>query len=64
MVSYDGEIDETYGGGVRPDKRGRAAVGRMLLAVAIECKSPRGFGRCRLQVIPEATAATLKRFLG
>ena len=62
-LSGDVEVDETAIGGVKPGKRGRGAAGKTLMAVAVERKSPRGFGRCRLQVIPDATAATLQRFL-
>ena len=62
-LSGDVEVDETAIGGVKPGKRGRGAAGKTLVAVAVERKSPRGFGRCRLQVIPDATAATLQRFL-
>jgi len=62
-LSGDVEVDETVIGGVKPGKRGRGAAGKTLVAVAVERKSPRGFGRCRLQVIADATAPTLQRFL-
>lgn len=57
------EVDETAIGGVKPNKRGRGAAGKTLVAVGVERKSPKGFGRCRLQVIPDATAPSLRRFL-
>ncbi len=62
-LSGDVEVDETSIGGVKSGKRGRSATGKTLVAVAVERRSPRGFGRCRLQVIPDATAPTLERFL-
>ena len=35
----------------------------MLVAVAVELLSPKGFGRCRLQIIPNAETKTLKAFI-
>lgn len=58
------EVDETYIGGVKPGKRGRGAAGKVLVAVAVELHEPKGFGRCRLRVIPDASAASLGSFLG
>lgn len=57
------EVDETFIGGIRPGKRGRGAEGKTLVAVAVELLSPKGFGRCRLRVIPNARAPTLRLFL-
>lgn len=57
------EVDEAYFGGMRAGKRGRGAQGKALVAVAVELHEPRGFGRCRLQVIPDATAGSLASFL-
>jgi len=57
------EVDETFVGGIRPGKRGRGAEGKTLVAVAVELLSPKGFGRCRLRVIPNAQAPTLRLFL-
>jgi transposase-like protein len=57
------EVDETYIGGTKPGKRGRGAAGKALAAVAVELLSPKGFGRCRLRVIPNAEAPTLRSFL-
>jgi transposase-like protein len=50
------EVDEALFGGVRPGKRGRGAAGKVLVAVAVELHQPKGFGRCRLRVIPNAKA--------
>ncbi len=57
------EVDETYVGSPRKGKRGRGAEGKTLVAVAVELKAPKGFGRCRLQVIPNAGAKSLGVFL-
>lgn len=57
------EVDETMIGGARPGKRGRGAAGKVLVAVAVEQVQPKGFGRCRIQVIPNAEADTLRSFL-
>lgn len=62
-LSGDVEADESFFGGVKPGKRGRGAAGKVLVAIAIEQHSPRGFGRARMQVIPDATAVTLRNFL-
>ena len=50
-------------GGVKPGKRGRGAEGKTLVAIAVETLSSKGFGRIRMAVIPDAAAATLRRFL-
>lgn len=57
------EIDETYVGGQKPGKRGRGALGKALVAVAIEDKGSEGMGRIRLAVIPDASQATLSGFV-
>ena len=36
---------------------------KVLVCMAVEVASPRGFGRCRMAVIPDATAETLHRFI-
>lgn len=57
------EVDETVFGGVKHGKRGRGADGKVLVAVAVELLTPKGFGRCRLKIIPNAEASTLKTFI-
>lgn len=57
------EVDEIYIGGTKPGKRGRGANGKTLVAVAVETFNPKGFGRCRLRVIPNAEAPTMRSFL-
>lgn len=56
------EVDESFFGGPEPGRRGRGALGKTLVAVAVEQRG-RGIGRCRLQVIDDAKAATLREFL-
>jgi hypothetical protein len=58
MLSGHVEVDETVFGGVRHGKRGRGAEGKVLVVVAVELISPKGFGRCRLQIIPNAETET------
>ena len=57
------QVDETYvGGRKKPGKRGRGAAGKTLVAIAAEDKGPKSIGRIRLQVLPDASAASLARF--
>ena len=59
------QVDETYvGGRKKPGKRGRGAAGKTLVAIAVEDKGSTGIGRIRLQVLPDASAASLARFAG
>ena len=57
------EVDETFIGGSKSGKRGRGALGKTLVAVAVEILSPKGFGRCRLRIIPNAQVPALRSFL-
>lgn len=56
------EVDETFFGGPEPGRRGRGALGKTLVAVASEQRG-RGLGRCRMQIIDDAKAGTLREFL-
>jgi len=56
------EIDETFFGGPRPGKAGRGALGKTLVAGAIEITGHR-WGRARLAVIPDASADSLQAFV-
>jgi len=56
------EVDETFIGGPEPGRSGRGALGKSLVAIAVEQRG-RGIGRCRMQLIPDATAASLREFL-
>ena len=58
------EVDETYIGGEEPGLAGGRAKGKKaLVAIAVEVTEPKGFGRCRMHIIPEASAATLHGFV-
>jgi transposase-like protein len=58
------EVDETYMGGEEPGLRGGRAKGKKLLVgIAVERRQPRGLGRCRMAVLPDAKTATLRLFL-
>jgi len=58
------EVDETYVGGEEPGLRGGRQRGKkVLVGVAVEREQPRGFGRCRMAPIADASAQTLRSFL-
>ena len=58
------EVDETYIGGQEPGLRGGRARGKeVLVAIAIEVLQPRGFGRCRMQTLTDASARSLHAFI-
>ncbi len=57
------EVDETFLGSAQPGVRGRGALGKTLVVVAVELRDPRGYGRARMSVIDDAAAATLHKFL-
>jgi transposase-like protein len=58
------EVDETYIGGEEPGLRGGRAKGKkVLVGVAVEVTEPRGFGRARMQILTDASAATLHPFI-
>src|SRR3954463_1409784 len=62
------EADETYLGAARPGRAGRGAVGKSVVAGAIETgrgkARGRRLGRLRLEAVPDASAASLEGFLG
>jgi hypothetical protein len=62
QLSGSVEVGETVLGGPEPGKPGRGALGKILVEVGVE-RTGRGFGRCRLQVIEDASAEVLRRFL-
>lgn len=56
------EIDETLVGGIEHGgKRGRG-TSKAVVVVAIELKEPKGFGRVRMQYIPDASGESLIPF--
>lgn len=56
------EVDETFIGGSRAGKPGRGATGKTLVAGAVEVTAA-GWGRARMAVIADASAASLRDFM-
>src|SRR5664280_875364 len=58
------QVDETYIGGEEPGLRGGRAKGKkVLVGVAVEVKEPRGFGRARMAILADGSAASLHSFV-
>jgi len=58
------EVDETYIGGEEPGLRGGRARGKKaLVGVAVEVREPRGYGRCRMEIVGDGSAASLHPFV-
>jgi transposase-like protein/rubredoxin len=58
------EVDESYFGGEEPGRRGgRARSKKVMVGVAVERVEPRGFGRCRMAPLADASAESLRAFL-
>jgi transposase-like protein len=57
------EVDESYFGGEEPGLAGREKGKKVLVGVAVERTEPRGFGRCRMAPLVDASAEQLRAFL-
>jgi transposase-like protein len=61
------EADETLIGGAKPGRPGRGAVGKTVVAGAVEAAPGKGrrrrLGRLRLKAVPDASARSLEAFL-
>jgi transposase-like protein len=58
------EVDETFIGGEEPGLQGGRAKGKKaLVGIAIEVKEPKGFGRCRMAILTDASAVSLRPFV-
>ena len=58
------EVDETYIGGEEPGLPGGRARGKKILTgIAVELRDPKGFGRCRMAPLLDASRPTLFAFL-
>ena len=61
------EVDETYIGAPKKGKRGRGAIGKAIVAGALEVLSTnekkQRVGRLRLSIIPDVSGNSLKQFL-
>ena len=56
------EVDETVFGGPEPGRRGRGALGKTLVGVAVEVRGT-ALGRCRMGVLDDAGWQSLRTFL-
>ena len=57
------EIYETFSGGVKVEgKRGRGSE-KLIIAIAVEIKELKGFGRVRIRCIPDASEASISVFI-
>jgi transposase-like protein len=54
----EGEVDESYRGGVAPGKHGRGAEKKTIVVIAVE-KRGRGMGRVRCARLPDTSADSL-----
>ena len=58
------EVDETYIGGAEPGLSGGRAPGKKVLTgIAVEILEPKGFGRCRMAPLADASASSLLSFV-
>lgn len=58
------EVDETFIGGYEAGLAGGRARGKkVLVGIAVEVNEPRGFGRCRMGVLDDASAASVQQFV-
>ncbi len=57
------EVDESYVGGEEEGVAGRYTETKSIVAIAVEMRSPKGFGRIRMQQIPGVSAADLTPFV-
>ena len=58
------EVDETFIGGTESGLAGGRARGKKsLVGVGVELKEPKGYGRCRMAPLADASAASLRAFL-
>ena len=58
------EVDETFIGGEEPGLRGGRQPGKKaLVGIAVEVAEPRGIGRCRMQILADASAESLHPFV-
>ena len=58
------EVDETYvGGSEQGGKGGRGTESKEIVVIAVEVHSPKGFGRVRMQRIPDVSGVSLVPFV-
>ncbi len=62
-LSGNVEVDETLVGGIEHGgKRGRGTA-KSVVAIAVEVREPKGFGRVRMRHVPDAASASLVPFV-
>jgi transposase-like protein len=57
------EVDETYVGAREKGLDGRLVHGKAIVVVAVELREPRGLGRVRMRIVPEATRTHIFDFI-
>ena len=57
------EVDEAYLGGVEGGVFGRQTDTKAIVAIAVEIKQPKGFGRIRLQRVDDVSKDSLIPFI-
>jgi transposase-like protein len=57
------EVDEAYVGGVEGGVDGRETATKSIVAIAVELAQPKGFGRIRLQHVPDVSKDSLIAFI-
>jgi transposase-like protein len=58
------EVDDTYIGGLEPGLAGGRARGKKILTgIAVEVREPKGFGRCRMRPLLDASGPSLLAFV-
>ena len=63
-LSGNVEVDETLvGGEEHGGKRGRGAGRKSIVVIAVEVHDPKGFGRARMQRVPDASGSSLVTFV-
>jgi transposase-like protein len=64
LLSGRVEVDETYIGGLEAGLPGGRARGKKVLTgIAVEILEPKGFGRCRMRPLTDASATSLHPFV-
>lgn len=57
------EVDESYVGGEEEAVRGRQTQKKAIVAIAVEMRQPKGFGRVRLKRVADVSSASLTPFV-
>ena len=62
-LSGEVEVDETFVGGVKRGGKPGRGTDKDIVAIAVEVKQPKGFGRIRMRQIPDASESSLRPFV-